>query len=61
MCIPASMSLDELIEKTHSLTNTHHEILSSCESLEEIVSLNNWYWNAMHSLWQQANAPECAA
>ncbi|MDO6514945.1 MULTISPECIES: hypothetical protein [unclassified Neptuniibacter] len=61
MSIPTSMSLNELIERTHSLTETHHEILSTCESIEEIISLNNWYWNAMNSLWQQANAPECAA
>ena len=62
MSIPTSnMNLTELLDRTESLTDSYYEILSSCESIEEIASLNNWYWNAMHWLWIPAPMMEQAA
>ncbi|WP_299198729.1 hypothetical protein [uncultured Amphritea sp.] len=61
MSIPTSMNLTELLERTQSLADSYYEILSSCDSVEEISSLNNWYWNAIHGLWIPAPMIDQAA
>ena len=61
MSVPANISLSELVKSTHSLTETYYEIMDTCESTEEIVALNSWYWSAMHELWIKEAALEKVA
>ncbi|MBN0989779.1 hypothetical protein [Amphritea pacifica] len=61
MSIPTRMDLTELFERTQSLADSYYEILSSCDSVDEIASLNSWYLNAIHGLWILTPVTEQAA
>lgn len=61
MSIPTNMTLTELVARTQSLTDTYYDIFTTCESVDEIASLNNWYWSAMHTLWMQHMELDSAA
>lgn len=60
MSMPANIALPELVEQSQSLTDTYYAILPTCESIDEIASLNNWYWSAMYKLWIEDSSLEQA-